>query len=124
MFDTPPRPERERGSATIIVVAVIAAIVVIALAWGAVAQARAARHHAKMAADTASLAAAQHLSLGEASACRAATRMAERNSARMRDCSVDGEAVSVTVSYRDTVVSGGVISAEAHARAGPVTTGV
>ena len=111
-------PVRERGSASVIVVGVIG--MVVALSAGALVLAGAVRasHQARLAADLAAVAGAQYLRDGRSAgeACGAVARMATMNGTVLRDCSVSGTDVTVTVAASS---SSWPEPAIARARAGP-----
>lgn len=109
---------RERGSATVLAVGVIA--VVILVLGGALAVARAVRAsaHAAAAADMAALAGARVLQdSAEPLACAEASRIAARNGGVLLSCATHGRALSVQVSVESGVP--GAPAATARARAGP-----
>ncbi|HZC71212.1 MAG TPA: Rv3654c family TadE-like protein [Jatrophihabitans sp.] len=91
----------DRGSATIWVVACCALLMTMAGAATVRALAVLARHRAEASADLAALAAAGRIGVG-GDACEAAARVAGRNAARLRTCTVqlapDGRSGTVSVS--------------------------
>ncbi|MCT9932490.1 flp pilus-assembly TadE/G-like family protein [Planotetraspora sp. A-T 1434] len=115
MRPMPPR-DRERGSATVWMVAVMAMIWAMTMAVVLVGAARVARHRAENAADLSALAAAARAFSAPRDACARAETVAAANGARVDFCSVVGGTVSVSVSVRF-----GFHTASATARAGPVT---
>ncbi|CCH76676.1 conserved exported hypothetical protein [Nostocoides japonicum T1-X7] len=113
----------ERGSATVLVVGVLAVLVVVGSAATLVAVAATATHRAATAADLAALAGAVALrDLGSADrACAAAGRLAERNGGVLVSCSAaTDESVTVRCSV-PTGLSGAGFPASVvrEARAGP-----
>lgn len=112
---------RDRGSMTVWVAAVLALIglsVGVALAYGT---AVIGRHRAETAADLAALAAAAHVPDGPTAACRTAATVATRNGSAVRTCRVAGTDVEVVV-YRVVDLAGlGQHTVVVRARAGPVT---
>ncbi|KUL39081.1 Rv3654c family TadE-like protein [Actinoplanes awajinensis] len=122
----PPEPaadfgqgsERERGAASIFVLAVGLLLVAAGMAGAMVVAARVAGHSARNAADLAALAAAQHAIEGSGPACAAAARYAAANGARLAACQVTG--LEVVVRAEVPVTSLAAV-ATAAARAGPVT---
>ncbi|HVV12307.1 Rv3654c family TadE-like protein [Amycolatopsis sp.] len=75
------------------------------------------RHRAVNAADLAALAAAGQADLGVATACGRAQTVAEEMTVRLVGCRLDGWDALVEV---EAAAPGGLGSASAHARAGPV----
>jgi secretion/DNA translocation related TadE-like protein len=106
------REKRERGSATIWLLAGVLAICAICAVWITVAEAGLARQRAEVAADLAALAGAQTASSGEGSPCAAAAEIAGRNGGRLATCTLIGESVNVTVEVASPM------PARASARAG------
>ncbi|WP_432983797.1 Rv3654c family TadE-like protein [Dactylosporangium sp. CA-233914] len=111
--------ERERGSASIICLAVGVALMLMALGFLAGGGVIVARHRARNAADAGALAGAMAVVGGARAACAAAGRLAEENDARLVSCAVAGPIVTVTVE----VVARTGLAARAEARAGPVEAG-
>ncbi|GAA4596267.1 secretion/DNA translocation related TadE-like protein [Actinoplanes octamycinicus] len=110
----------DRGSASILVLALGLVLVMAGVAGAMVASARLARHTARTAADLAALAAAGRAVEGPEVACAAARRYAAANGARMTSCEVTGWEVVVRTEVPVRWVRAG---ATAAARAGPVTSG-
>jgi secretion/DNA translocation related TadE-like protein len=109
----------DRGSATVLVLAlsgVLAACAALAAAVGAVAV---ARHRAASAADLAALAAADRAPEGAAVACDAAARAAQSVEARLETCRLEGETADVVVAVRPGGLIGELGVARSHSRAGP-----
>jgi secretion/DNA translocation related TadE-like protein len=90
---------RERGSASVVMVAVVVVGLVLALGAARLGTALIARARADSAADAAALAAADALALGsDAAAARAAAReTAASNDARLVECDCSGAAAEVLV---------------------------
>ena len=89
----------ERGSAAILMCAVIALAIVLMAAVVSVGGAIVLAGRAEAAADAAALAAADTVALGPSRlACAAASLVAEANGARLVDCHVEPRAVEVVVS--------------------------
>lgn len=111
----------ERGSGTVMALAVIA--VVLSLGLGAIGliQAQGASGRARSAADLAALAGATALSsvISPGDPCATAGRVAQANGARLTSCRISGEDVSVDVVVPVSVL-GLARQAGASARAGPV----
>lgn len=116
---------RERGSATIIGIALM--LVALMMGWAVIAlgELATARARVSSAADLAALAAAAHsLTAGE---CEAAARIAEEGRSRLLTCTRDGEDVVVTVAGEAPGVIRKLASAagadppliQVQARAGP-----
>ncbi|MFE2328300.1 Rv3654c family TadE-like protein [Streptomyces sp. NPDC059385] len=105
---------RDRGSATVwavLVVAVLSAVFGGVLLLG---QAVVARHRAAAAADLAALAAAANWAHGPATACAAAARVAGAQGARLSGCVLEGEVAEVTAR-----VAAGPFGPTIRSRAGP-----
>jgi secretion/DNA translocation related TadE-like protein len=114
----------DRGSATVLVVAAVALVVVVLVGGLALGSAVVATHRARAAADLAALAAAQAVQQGMAptAACASAASVTSRNGARPAGCTVGGDG---SVTCRATVVPSLVLpgspqrTTTATARAGP-----
>lgn len=117
------RPRRERGSGTVLMLAVVAVVLVLTIGAVAVGSAVLAAHRARSAADLAALAAAGTLAQGRSasSACAVAGAMAARNSADLVGCAAtaDGSVVVHTTAGVVVGLPGQPRSARALARAGP-----
>ena len=109
----------ERASATVVMLGVIGAVMVLTISGLLLASAVLASHRARAAADLAALAAAGVLMRGDpvGAACTAGTRVAAANHASVRLCSVSGSQVRLTVVVPAGVKGIGV--ATARSRAGP-----
>ena len=105
----------DRGSASALIVAVVAVAVTLAGWLGLLASAQAARGRAQAAADLAALAAARWVLDGRDDACGLAEQVVIRNGSRLAACADEGIGV---VSVRVTV-STILGDAQAAARAGP-----
>jgi secretion/DNA translocation related TadE-like protein len=113
--------DRERGSATVWVLALAGVLAVVGAAAVLVAAAVTARHRAGGAADLAALAAAGRAVTGDPDACAAAAEVAHRNGARLATCTVeDGAVAAVTVTVPVRLGPLGLFEATGRARAGPV----
>ena len=115
-------PDGERGSATILgawLLAVLLGVFTVGLQLGA---AVATRHQAQAAADLAALATAAGVLTGPEAACGQARRVAERMSAELTGCELQGWNAIVRVSARPPglIERFGVV--HATARAGPVVS--
>lgn len=115
---------RERGSGTVLTVAAIGVLLILATAGLQLGAAATAAHRARTAADLSALAGATALQEGAGSPCGRAAQIAGRNQARIVDCSVGAEeSVSVRVSMPVSTRWPGVPDrAVASARAGPADT--
>lgn len=113
---------REQGSATVLAVGVVAALVLFAGAFAAMGQASAARHRAQGAADAAALAGAARVLLGDEEACEAAAAMTAEGGADLERCEVKDLEVTVAVAVEPAGVPALFGPARAVARAGPVMT--
>ena len=112
---------RDRGSATIWVLASSIALSTLAFVSIDAASAVLARHRAQAAADLAALTAAEFTTGGASAACPAAARIVASNGGRMTACRLDGLNATVTVVIPVAVALPGVGPALATARAGPVS---
>ena len=113
--------DRERGSATVWVLALAGVLAVVGAAAVLVAAAVTARHRAGSAADLAALAAAGRAVIGDPDACAAAADVARGNGARLDTCTVEeGAVVAVTVAVPVRLGPLGRYDATGRARAGPV----
>jgi secretion/DNA translocation related TadE-like protein len=111
------RASSDRGSATVWTVGAIAVLCAVFGAVLAMGQAVVVRHRAAGAADLAALAAADHWSDGDAAACARAARVARAQSARLVECTVEGEISDVTAAS-----GAGPFTAEVRSRAGPASS--
>lgn len=122
-----PRLLDDAGSASVLAVGVIAALLAITLGALAVLSAVRSSHVARSTADLAALAAAGRIeqSGDPAGACEEARRVAGLHDAAVVACTVDGSEVSVTTSVGIPLRLGGVgpDRAEGRARAGPAPAG-
>ncbi|MFL6240599.1 MAG: Rv3654c family TadE-like protein [Actinomycetes bacterium] len=112
------RRTRDRGMATVVVLALGAVVSAAAAAGVAVGAVVAARHRAGAAADFAALAAAAQPS-DRPGACRAAARVAADDGGRLELCRIDGEVAEVQVSVPLAGLLAHFGPARATARAGP-----
>ena len=109
----------ERGSATILVVGVVAVLMSLVVLGLQVGGAVLTRHRVAAAADLGALAAAGQLVAGADRGCERARWVVERMSASMTACRISGWEAYVEVTARPpgwAALSG---TANAHARAGP-----
>ena len=113
------RSRRDEGSASIIVVAVGLAAVLVAAALADAGAVIVAHHRAQAAADLSALAGAAHAIEGASASCAAAGVSADENGAQMLHCGLDGWDVVVTVQVRPFGPAAAFGSATASARAGP-----
>lgn len=119
----PGSPRRaERGSGTVLGVALMLVLVGALVATALLGRAMDARARARTGADLCALAAATALSSG-GDVCTAASRVADENGVELVSCRVDG--YDVIIVTREEVGLGilGSGAAEAHARAGPAMRG-
>ncbi|MGI5211585.1 Rv3654c family TadE-like protein [Plantactinospora sp. CA-290183] len=114
------RAPRDRGSATLWLLAIGLVLVVFSLGAAAVGAARVARHQARVAADLGALAGAVHALEGPSAACAHASAIAAGNSARVSGCTLDGLDIQLTVEVAVVPLPGLSRVASATARAGPV----
>ena len=99
-----PAPCDERGSVSIVVAAVVAALVLLALGAADVARVLTVAARAQTAADAAALAAAQELALpGELDPAEVAREYAARNAADLVECTCAPETFEAFVTVRSAV---------------------
>ena len=113
-------PERDRGAASIFVLAVGLVLVAAGMAGAAIGTARVARHEAQVAADLGALAGGGRAIYGEPAACAWAARFAAANRARITQCRVTGLEIVIRVRVETRPLPGLTRHASATARAGPV----
>lgn len=113
--------DRDRGGASIFVLAVGLVLVAAGLAGAAAGAARVGRHQARTAADLGALAGAARAVEGAEAACGRAAQLASANGARMVSCRLDGWEIVVVVQVGVTPLPGLTRTATAAARAGPVS---
>lgn len=111
---------RERGSASLWLLAVGLTLVTAGLAGAAVGAARVARHQARVAADFGALAGAARTLEGPAVACARAAELVTANGARLVGCTLDGLDLQLSVELTVTPLPGLTRTAHATARAGPL----
>ncbi|MGC4833142.1 Rv3654c family TadE-like protein [Micromonospora vinacea] len=114
------RPDRQRGGATVLLLAMGLVFVVFGTFGAAIVAAGMARQRAAVAADLGALAGAARALDGDAVACASASDLAGRNDGRLVGCHLDGLDVLVTVEVAFTPLPGLTRVAAASARAGPV----
>lgn len=112
----------ERGSATVLSVAVVVTILAAGSVSTAVTAAVAARHRAAVAADAGALAAASRVQDGPVAACALAARVARADGAHLTRCGVAGAVATVTVEVRLPLLLRWQGAARLNARAGPADT--
>jgi secretion/DNA translocation related TadE-like protein len=110
----------DRGGASVLLLAVGLAFLLVGLFGAAVGAARTARQQARVAADFAALAGAGISLRGEQSACRRAGELAAANGARLTRCQLDGLDVQVTAEATVEPLPGLHRKAAVTSRAGPV----
>ncbi|GGL36740.1 Rv3654c family TadE-like protein [Planomonospora parontospora] len=112
---------RERGSATVWTVAVMAVLFALAVTVVLTGTARVARHRAQSAADLGALAAARLVFTEPGRGCAEAASLAAANGARLLRCSTGTDGiVDVQVAVGFSLPVAGDREASARARAGPV----
>ncbi|WP_051518058.1 Rv3654c family TadE-like protein [Intrasporangium chromatireducens] len=113
----PRAVQRDRGAASVLVIGVVAALLLLTAGAMTVIAVVAASHRARLAADLAAIGGALQLQgVDGADACAAAAVVAMRNGAQLAGCVVDGQDVSVTVHVAPTRWPAPAV---ARARAGP-----
>lgn len=108
----------QRGSATVLVVAMSGVLLLVGAALGVVVAMVVAHRTAQSGADLAALSGAQATVRGS-DGCRAAGDVATANDVRLTECEVRGRVVEVTVSARGPHWLGQGADLSARARAGP-----
>ncbi|HEX5541061.1 MAG TPA: Rv3654c family TadE-like protein [Micromonospora sp.] len=111
---------RDRGSASLWLLAVGLLLVAAGLAGAAEGAARVARHQARVAADFGALAGAARWVDGPEAACARAAELVRANRGRLTSCALDGLDLQITVEVRVAPLPGLTRLASATARAGPV----
>lgn len=113
--------QRERGSGTVLAVAAIGVLLILATAGLQLGASATAAHRARTAADLSALAGASAIQEARGDACTWASEVAGSNGARLLECSPgEGESVRVRVSTPVSTRWPGVPDqAVASARAGP-----
>jgi secretion/DNA translocation related TadE-like protein len=111
---------RDRGSATVLVLALCSVVVLAATVAAALGAVAVARHRAAAAADLAALAAAARAAEGERAACAAAHRVAALSGADLVGCVLAGGDAEVSTQVRPAGALGRLGSARGRARAGPL----
>jgi secretion/DNA translocation related TadE-like protein len=114
------RTRRDRGAATVFVLAIGLVLVAAGGAGAAVGAARVGRHQAQLAADLGALAGAARAIEGQATACAEAARFVAANAGRMSSCEVQGLEIVVQADVDVTGLPGPARHARAAACAGPV----
>jgi secretion/DNA translocation related TadE-like protein len=109
---------RDRGSASVWVLAMGAVVVAVGLAAALAAAAATARHRAQAAADLGALAGARYAADGEELACTRAAAIVAANGARLAGCRLDGLDVVVTAEVAVSGAPAGPEVADAEVRAG------
>lgn len=113
------RRPRDRGAATLWLLAIGLVLVVAGMAGASVGAARVARHQARVAADLGALAGAMRVVDGAEAACARAAELVTRNRGRLAGCRVDGFDLIVAVEVPVTPMPGLTRTARVEARAGP-----
>ncbi|MGK5680379.1 Rv3654c family TadE-like protein [Actinoplanes sp. URMC 104] len=111
---------RDRGAATILVLAIGLFLVAAGMAAAGVGAARVGRHAARTAADLGALAGAAKAIHGPEVACGRAERFVVANGGRMASCVVEGLDVVVRAEVTVRALPGLDARAVATARAGPI----
>jgi secretion/DNA translocation related TadE-like protein len=114
--------KRDRGAASILILAIGLVLVAAGTAAAAVGAARVGRHQARTAADLSALAGAARVVEGPGPACDRARQIAHDNQARLSVCRLEGWEIVVRVEVTVTPLPGLTRNTEAAARAGPVAT--
>jgi secretion/DNA translocation related TadE-like protein len=111
----------ERGSATVVMLGMVAAVLMLTVSGLLLASAVLASHRARAAADLAALAAAGLLIRGApaGAACESAAQVAALNHARVDQCLASGTEVRIVVAVTAGVKGLGVATARSRAGPGP-----
>ena len=111
----------ERGSATVVMLGVIASVLMLTISGLLLASAVLASHRARAAADLAALGAASALMRGESAlaACESAVDVAALNHGRVQQCLASGTEVRLIVAVPTGVQGVGVATARSRAGPGP-----
>ena len=109
------------GFVTVVVAGLLLVLVCLGGVGASLEAVAVARHRAAAAADLSALAGARHRLEGQQQACAAAVRVARAQGARLEDCVLDGEVVTVTAVVRPPGPVGRLGVARSRARAGPVS---
>jgi len=117
------RHRTDRGSATVVMLGVIGAVLLLTISGLVLASAVLASHRARAAADLAALAASGMLMRGEpaSAACAAGAEVAAVNHARLQQCIASATEVRLSVVVTAGVKGVGI--ATARSRAGPGASG-
>ena len=110
---------RDRGAASVFVLAVGLVLVAGGMAGAAVGAARVGRHEARTAADLGALAGAMRAIEGQQVACARAAELVSANGGRMSGCRLEGLEIVVEAEMSVTPLPGLETKASAAARAGP-----
>lgn len=116
------RRGRDRGAATVWLLAAGLVLVAAGIAGAAVGTATVARHQAQSAADLGALAGAMRAVEGPESACARAAEIVAANRGRLASCTLVGFDLTITVDVMVSPLRGMTRTAHAAARAGPVRT--
>jgi secretion/DNA translocation related TadE-like protein len=109
----------DRGSASVLVLALSAVLALVGILAASVGAVAVARHRAASAADLAALAAADRALDGEVPACQAARRAARAVGAVLEQCRLTGDESDVVAAVRPPGALGSWGVARSHSRAGP-----
>jgi secretion/DNA translocation related TadE-like protein len=116
-----PGTDRDRGAASLLLLAIGLVLVAAGMAGAAVGAARVGRHQARSAADLGALAGAVRVIEGEAVACARAAELVAANGGRLRSCRAESLDIVIEAEVRVTALPGLVRQATAAARAGPIS---
>ncbi|GIM90437.1 Rv3654c family TadE-like protein [Paractinoplanes toevensis] len=114
------RADRDRGAATVFVLAIGLTLVAAGLAGASVGTARVGRHQARSAADLGALAGAPEAIFGRPAVCDRAGHFVSANGGEMTLCVVEGLEVTVRAEVEVHPVPGMTRHATAESRAGPI----
>lgn len=111
---------RDRGSASVLVLAFGLLVILIGAAFAQVGAAVAARHRAQAAADLGALAGAAWAPAGRSAACSRAAELVIANGATLESCTLDGLDITITATVAVPGLAPPGQRAGSSARAGPV----
>ena len=115
------RGSAQSGGASVLLLGVGLALLLVALGGQSIGAAAVARHRAGLAADLGALAGALHVQEGTVVACARARAVVTANGGRLVGCTVTGSYLVAVVQVRPAGPAARIGSAVARAKAGPVS---
>ncbi|SDL55688.1 Rv3654c family TadE-like protein [Nonomuraea jiangxiensis] len=110
---------KERGSATLWGVALMAMLVALATAFAIAGSVRVARHRVNSAADLSALAAAKYALIDPEGACQTASTLATQNGVQLTQCEITDEIADVRTALPISLPIVGARTLTGRSRAGP-----